>query len=336
MSELMPIGGSSFYADSKNQPHNLCMVIYYVPDGFTPSVQPHRNSKHGKAFFPTFPNTLSAIKEQCVSGKGPKEVVSKVSSAVGGIKNALDACELPRNERQVTYVKRQLKTNSSPLLSVSATDELSVVMHKAYMEDQQFIREVRTVREPAIMVATDQQLNDLDRFCCRQEKFGILTVDPTFCLGDFDVTLSTYRHLLLTCKRGGTHPAFIGPAMVHYRKTFSTYLFFTSTLVGLHQSLSTLRCFGTDGESTLIQACQHSFPFPSAIHLLCSNHMRRNIKDKLHELSIPENVRLVITQDIFGKQIGSCHYEGIVDAKSDGEFEKGVETLTRKWKGLSD
>jgi len=70
------------------------------PDGFTPSVQPHGNSKHGKAFFPTLPSTLSAIKEQCVSGKGPKEVVSKVSSAVGGIKNALDACELPRNERQ--------------------------------------------------------------------------------------------------------------------------------------------------------------------------------------------------------------------------------------------
>ena len=68
----------------------------------------------------------------------------------------------------------------------------------------------------------------------------------------------------------------------------------------------------------------------------CSNHMSQNIKDKLHELNIPENVRLVITQDIFGKQIGSCHYEGIVDAKSDGEFEKGVETLTRKWKGLSD
>ena len=76
-----------------------------------------------------FPSTLSAIKEQCVSGKG--EVVSKVSSAVGGIKNALDRCELPRNESQATYVKRQLKTNSSPLLLVSATNELSVVMHKA-------------------------------------------------------------------------------------------------------------------------------------------------------------------------------------------------------------
>ena len=64
-----------------------------------------------------------------------------------------------------------------------------------------------------------------------------------------------------------------------------------------------------DGKSALIQACQHSFP--STINLLCSNHMSQNIKDKLHELNIPENVRLVITKDIFGKQIGSCHYKKV-------------------------
>ena len=78
--------------------------------------------------------------------------------------------------------------------------------------------------------------------------------------------------------------------------------------------------------NALIQAYQHSFP--PAIHLLCSNHVRRNIKDKLRELSIPENIRLVITQDIFVKQVRSCHFEGIVDVKSDTEFEKGVDMLT--------
>ena len=52
-----------------------------------------------------------------------------------------------------------------------------------------FIRELRSLHEPAIVVATDVQLNDVDRFCCQQENFGILTVDPMFCLGDFDVTI---------------------------------------------------------------------------------------------------------------------------------------------------
>ena len=44
----------------------------------------------------------------------------------------------------------------------------------------------------------------------------------------------------------------------------------------------------------------------------------------------------MITQDIFGKQVGSCHFEGLVDAKSDAEFEKGVDMLTRKWNDLPD
>ena len=311
------------------------MVVYYVPDGFTPTVLPHGNSKNSKAFFPTLPSTLSSIKEQCSSGKGPKEVVSSVSGAVGGVRNALDACELPRNEQQVSYIKRKLRiapSSSSSLVFVS--DELSVVMQKAYMEDKHFIREVRTLREPAVVVGTDRQLNDLERFCCKESKFGVLTVDPTFSLGDFDVTVTTYRHLLLKCRRSGTHPAFIGPTMIHYRKTFSSYLFFSSTLVGLRHSLAALKSFGTDGESALIQAFQQLFP--SAIHLLCSNHVRRNIKDKLHELHVPESAKTAIVSDIFGSQVGGCHFEGLVDARSDSEFEDGVSALTAKWRCLDD
>lgn len=310
------------------------MVVYYVPDGFTPTVHPHGNSKNGRAFFPTLPSTLSAIKEQCTSGKGPKEVVSSVSGAVGGVRNASDACELPRNEQQVSYIKRKLKRTPSSSSSIPVSDELSVVMQKAYMEDKCFIREVRTLREPAIVVATDKQLNDLERFCCKESNFGVLTVDPTFSLGDFDVTVTTYRHLLLRCRRTGTYPAFIGPIMIHYRKTFSSYLFFSSTLVGLQHSLSALKSFGTDGESALIQAFQHSFP--SAIHLLCSNHVRRNMKDKLHELHVPESAKATIISDIFGRQVGDCHFEGLVDAKTDSEFEDGVSALTAKWKYLDD
>ena len=31
--------------DSKKQPRTLCMMVYYVPDGFQPYVAPHGNSK---------------------------------------------------------------------------------------------------------------------------------------------------------------------------------------------------------------------------------------------------------------------------------------------------
>ena len=85
-----------------------------------------------------------------------------------------------------------------------------------------------------------------------EDKFGIVTVDPTFSLGQFDVTVTTYCHLLLECKRLGNHPVFIGPSMIHFKRTSSSYLFFASMPVGLE---CRLRGFGTDGEEALYSAC---------------------------------------------------------------------------------
>ena len=85
-------------------------------------------------------------------------------------------------------------------------------------------------------MAVDSQLDDLVRFCTNENNFGILTIDPTFSLGPFDVTVITYRHLILECRRTNNHPAFIGPVMVHFKKSFSTYLFFRSTLVAFVHS----------------------------------------------------------------------------------------------------
>lgn len=203
-------------------------------------------------------------------------------------------------------------------------------MQKAYLEDtnKHFIREMRTLREPGIIVAVDRQLDDIVRFCTSENQFGVLTVDPTFTLGD---TVTTYRHLLLECKRTMKHPAFIGPVMVHYKKSFPTYLFFGSTLVGLRPKLSSLKCFGTDGEVALYQAFKHSFP--GAIHLLCSIHARRNIKSKFREIGVSEGIQQIIVSDI-GKHVGMQYIEGLVDAVSDVQYEEGLHSLCEKWRNL--
>ena len=110
-------------------------------------------------------------------------------------------------------------------------------MHKAYVEDieSSFIRDMRVLKEPAVIVARDRQLNDMVKFCTNEIQFGDVT---TFCLGDFNVTMTTYRHLVLKCRRSSEPPVFIGPTMIHCNKTFSTYLFFASSLVGLRPELS--------------------------------------------------------------------------------------------------
>ena len=178
---------------------------------------------------------------------------------------------------------------------------LRLCLIKANLEDsdKKFIRDVKAYPEPAIVVATEQQLHDLERFCCNSSYFCIMTVDPTFSLGYFDVTPTTYHHLLLHSKRMDKPPVMLGPTMIHYRKTIPTYMFLASCMISSNRNLEGLLAFGTDGETPLIDTFSHAFK--GAVHVICFNHVRRNIKEKLHKLQIPEEVQSEILNDIFGK-----------------------------------
>ena len=111
--------------------------------------------------------------------------------------------------------------------------------------EDSFVQMVSGASEPMTVLAYNWSLDDIDRFCTK-DQCTVPSVDPTFNLGDFDVTVTTYRHLLLknSC---GKHPVMMGPIFVHQWKKFETYYFFASSLVGLKFSLCGLRAFGTDG-----------------------------------------------------------------------------------------
>jgi len=56
---------------------------------------------------------------------------------------------------------------------------------------------------------------------------SILTFDPSFSLGEFDVTVSTYKHPLIAFRNPNDHtfrhPSLIGPVLIHQRKQFANY-----------------------------------------------------------------------------------------------------------------
>lgn len=306
----------------------MCLVSYRIPSGFTPVVTSHGNSKSNKPFFPTLPSTKKDIEAEC-SSHGPKYTMSIVSDKLGGVVDAKGPCDLPRNERQVTYVR-------SKLTSEANFDQVFAIMQSAKEEDSigKFVRETRPSPEPAFILARDRQLDDLVRFCTVAEGFSVLTVDPTFNLGDFDVTPTTYRHGLLASIRSGNPPVFIGPTMIHYTKTFHTYLFFSSTLIGLRPVLQGLRAFGTDGEKALFDAFTHDFRY--AIRLTCFIHFRQNIKRKLQEFNYPESEIKEILDDIFGCRQGSTLSEGLVDSSSEEEFDRKLALLEEKWRRIQE
>ena len=94
-----------------------------------------------------------------------------------------------------------------------------------------FVRSVSGAPEPMTVLSFDWSLNDLERFCTSRQ-CTVLSVDPTFNLGNFYVTVTTYRHLLLE-NSSGNHPVIMGPIFVHQQKMFETYYFFAPSLVGL-------------------------------------------------------------------------------------------------------
>jgi len=136
------------------------------------------------------------------------------------------------------------------------------------------------------VLATNQQLSDLQSFCTASPS-SILSVDPTFYLGPFYVTPTTYKNLVETER--GQHRAVLGPILIHQTKTFRPFHYFASTIISLNPELTKLKAFGTDGEPGLIKAFHVCFP--QATHLRCTNHIRQNVKDKLRSLGVSQSVQ---------------------------------------------
>ena len=134
---------------------------------------------------------------------------------------------------------------------------------------------MKVLPEPAVMLASDYQLNDLVRFGTNSTEHCVFTIDPTFLLGIIDVTPITYRNLLLESRKNGTPPVYSGSTLIYYNKTFSIYLFFASSLVGLRKDLCNVCTFGTDGKEALADAFSHEFTL--AVRLTCFIHKCRNI-----------------------------------------------------------
>jgi len=135
--------------------------------------------------------------------------------------------ELPRNREQVAHM-RCGAVASSLGSNKSSCDPLFTVMEQSKLQDggNSFVCTVTTCPEPMCLLATNQQLDDLVRFCTNPDQFCVLSIDPTFSLGDFSVTCITCRNLLVTDKRTGQSPNMLGPLFVHQSKSYEVSNFF--------------------------------------------------------------------------------------------------------------
>ena len=82
---------------------------------------------------------------------------------------------------------------------------------------------------------------------------------------------------------------------------------------------------GCDGEMSSINGgCA---TFPAAVMLLCSNHAKQNIKEKLKDLVGDIELRKTVYTSIFGNEFTV----GLVYSDSFKEFDLRLEHLCKKW-----
>lgn len=130
-----------------------------------------------------------------------KKVYQNLYDTSGGLLKSESISKEPRNLKQIYNVKASAKKNE---------DELFELVEQIKYNDK-YIKELCVGESIQYILASDDQLFDLERQVTNPVSFSVLSFDPTFKLGEFYVTTSTYENQFL-CHRSGTmagkHPFF--------------------------------------------------------------------------------------------------------------------------------
>ena len=111
----------------------------------------------------------------------------EVENNKGGVANAHSAGELPRNRKQVDNLKYSSKLQCESKDTSYQNDDLVHVMQMckdSYATEKVFIRAVEVAPEPMCVLATNQQLIDMERFCIGVED-SVTSIDSTSIWGHF-------------------------------------------------------------------------------------------------------------------------------------------------------
>ena len=147
--------------------------------------------------------------------QGPSAAFHTLIEGKGNLAEVRGLGELPKSTKQVSYLARRpssLQQQGGSSHKKDAWYDLLVECKtQSRFQDTAFLREVKCAPEPACFLGNNRQINDIARFCTDPTEFRPIYVDATFNLGQFNVTIISYKHLLLENRRDGKHPTLVGP-----------------------------------------------------------------------------------------------------------------------------
>lgn len=297
---------------------SLSNVALYEYQG----IQPNQNK-----FRRTNPKTVDKIKEKVLKfDKIPREIFADIKRE--------DSLNCARDFAVVKNIKYEEKRKEKQSRSnrVNIADEILDVL--GMVNDHPFVQTIIHNKDqvPNIILYTEEQILDLKHFI-KNAKNQQIGIDRTFNLGNYYVTTLVYKNQRIIRKPTQSteeleeHPIFLGPVMLHKDATYKTYKAFLehvkteleSEVGAVELRLSQNMEFGTDDEKALTKAIDHVFP--SATRLLCTKHLKDNVKHYLqNNVGMEKSLRENVMSKIFGE-------DGITDANCTIDFESRSEDL---------
>ena len=138
----------------------------------------------------SYHQVMESTKKKLTTEK-PKKAVDIVFEEKGGL---LSARSFLTVEIKCINLKKKLQQKAvTESIGCSVDGEARDMLYAVMLQCQStercdhFVQDVTCDPEPMAVVATDQQLFDMKRFCCYPFKFFVLEIDPTFNLGEFSV-----------------------------------------------------------------------------------------------------------------------------------------------------
>ena len=282
-----------YLANDNGETYRYLFLQYVFTEGETAvHIQSHGNSKQSsshKEYKQTMPSTMEAIRE----GKGiPREIMHAIIDDRGVIDNVRSSGEYLRDRGQIYHAHS--KSNNRSDNSYPSTDppvELLQILKSQQRGNKEhwFVRDVNFSNEQTVLLANDQQLLDVQRFCTSPELFSVFLANATFNVANHYFTFGTYRNLILETQQG-TNPICIGPGVLHKRKLEESYYTLPSLMVKYKPETRGVLVVGTDDEENIWMALNNVFL--DALHLRCDIHLKDNVKQKLSELAINSKLKL--------------------------------------------
>ena len=287
------------------------VLIHYMGDETCAIEFAHGNAskEQSRPYNRICPSVIQSMKDSCKSDTPAtvyREHITKVPPATHL------AVLQPRNTRQVKNIRSALQRQQR--LSHDGLYNL----HELAFDLPDFVHSIRTHPDLVCVCGNKQLFNELDRVLVL--KYGghqLLSYDTTFQLGDFYVSVLSFRHTIFQ-----EDPVIPIAFLLHERKLALHHIEFFEVCCKLIPALKTTRKpIVTDEEQAYVEAISKCMP--GAPHLRCWNHVIQAAERWLRD-HLPK-----------GKGDDVAVYRNdlkeLLHLSSKEEYTKQLSSLSGKW-----